>query len=189
MPSEDKAPLRQRCKEIRTALGDETRRMASLAICAQIESWEIFQRASTILTYMPIRGEVDLSPLLASRPQKRWLLPRIIPAENHRMAFHPYDPARLIIHKFGMAEPAPDLPEIHPAEVELALVPGLAYDRAGWRLGYGGGYYDRFLEKFNGITLGATFQALLLDSLPHQKHDIPMQWIVTENGIFPIQTA
>jgi 5-formyltetrahydrofolate cyclo-ligase len=133
---------------------------------------------------MPIKAEVDLRPLLEQFPQKRWLLPRIRPEENHRMDFHPYDPARLVIHKFGMAEPAADLPVVPADEIELVLVPGLAYDRQGWRLGYGGGYYDRFLAGFGGVSVGVTFHDLLLDTVPHSGYDLPVGWIVSETGLF-----
>jgi 5-formyltetrahydrofolate cyclo-ligase len=68
--------------------------------------------------------------------------------------------------------------------VELALVPGLAYDRLGWRLGYGGGYYDRFLFRFNGISVGVAYQALVLESIPHYAHDVAVGWLVSEIGLF-----
>lgn len=96
------------------------------------------------------------------------------------MVFHPYDPSRLVRHPFGMAEPAPDLPVIPASDVQLALVPGLAFDRLGRRLGYGGGYFDRFLCDFCGISLGVTFQALLFDDLPCGEQDMPVDWIVSE---------
>jgi 5-formyltetrahydrofolate cyclo-ligase len=110
-------------------------------------------------------------------------LPRIIPEEDHHMVFHPYDPQQLVEHPFGMAEPAPHLPQILPEEIDLVLVPGLAYHQAGWRLGYGGGYFDRFLRDFRGVNVGVIFQALLLDVLPHGEQDIPVGWLVTENGV------
>ncbi len=179
-----KRELRRTCRQARKALGEATRQQASRSICGLIESWPVFQRSAVILTYMPIPSEVDLTALLARQPHKRWVLPRIIPEEDHRMVFHPYAPKRLVRHPFGMAEPAPDLPVIPPGEVELALVPGVAFDRMGWRLGYGGGYFDRFLCEFTGVSIGVTFQALLLDQLPHGEHDVPVGWIVTEAGLF-----
>ncbi|PWH14383.1 MAG: 5-formyltetrahydrofolate cyclo-ligase [Anaerolineae bacterium] len=184
-----KPALRQRCRALRRELGQETRQRASQAICAHLAAWQVFQRAETILTYMPMKAEVDLRPLLEQFPAKRWLLPRIVPEEEHRMDFHLYDPARLVLHPFGMAEPAADLPVVAATEIELVLVPGLAYDRLGWRLGYGGGYYDRFLARFNGISVGVTYQALLLEAVPHGEHDVPVGWIVTENGILQSQPA
>ena len=179
----EKRQLRRACRQVRKELGEAARQQASLAICARIEAWSVFHGSSVILTYMPIPGEVDLVPLLERQPQKRWVLPRILPDEKGWMNFHPYKPGRLIRHPFGMDEPAPDLPLIPASEIQLALVPGLAYDRAGRRLGYGGGYFDRFLRGFTGVSLGVTFRALMLDQLPFEEHDISVQWIVTEDGV------
>jgi len=181
-----KHQLRQQCKAIRKELGQESRQHASQAICAQLAAWDVFQSSDFILTYMPMRTEVDLRSLMADFPEKRWLLPRITPEEGHRMVFHPYDPQQLIEHPFGMAEPAPHLPQVPFGEIQLALVPGLGFDRSGWRLGYGGGYFDRFLKDFGGVSVGVVFQALLLDFLPHGEHDIPMDWLVTEGGLIDI---
>lgn len=180
--AEQKRQLRRSCRQIRTALGEATRQQASLSICGWIESWPVFQSSSVVLAYMPIPGEVDLTPLVERQPQKHWALPRILPAAGHRMVFHPYQPGRLIRHPFGMAEPAPDLPIVPPGEIQLALVPGLAFDRLGRRLGYGGGYFDRFLHAYSGASLGIIFQALLRERLPCGEHDVPVQWIVTEAG-------
>ena len=178
-----KIQLRQHCKITRKELSEETRQQASKNICTHLSTWGIFQNAETILTYMPIRGEADLRSLLTDFPEKRWLLPRILPGEDGRMVFHPYDSENLILHPFGMAEPTPHLPQIPPDEIQLVLAPGLAFARSGWRLGYGGGYYDRFLTNFHGVSIGIVFQALLLESLPHSEYDVPMQWLVTENGL------
>jgi 5-formyltetrahydrofolate cyclo-ligase len=184
--SQHKRQLRKQCKTIRKDLADETRRQASEAICARLATWDVFRASNIILTYMPIGTEVDLRPLLADFPGKRWLLPRILPGENGCMVFHAYDPQNLIVHSFGMAEPAPHLPQVAPTEIQLVLAPGLAFDRSGWRLGYGGGYFDRFLKDFDGVSAGVVFQTLLLDALPHGEYDIPIQWLVTENTLIKV---
>ena len=181
--SEHKAELRTQCRVIRRSLGDEFRHGASRFICARIEHWDIFRKSESILTYMPIPSEVDLTSLLQHYPQKKWALPRIIPEEGHRMVFHPYDPQRLVRHRFGMDEPAADLPVVPPDKIQLALVPGLAFDRSGWRLGYGGGYYDRFLHNFCGICVGIVFHALLLEEIPHTAFDIAMNWVLSEQEV------
>ncbi len=184
--SDQKNKFRKQCKILRYEMGDEVRLTASRAICDHLAAWKIFEKSDAILTYLPIRGEVDLRPLLLDFPQKRWLLPRILPGEEGWMVFHAYDPKNLIAHPFGMAEPAPHLPEVSPLEIQLVLAPGLAFDRSGWRLGYGGGYFDRFLECYAGVSVGVIFQALLLESVPHGVHDIPMDWLVTEEALFEV---
>ncbi|MBI5932976.1 MAG: 5-formyltetrahydrofolate cyclo-ligase [Chloroflexi bacterium] len=185
--AEQKIQLRKECRAARKALGEMGRARASLAICKRLAAWTMFTASETILTYMPIKSEVDLTPLLERFPQKRWVLPRIRPEENHRMDFHRYDAARLIQHPFGMMEPTPDAPTLAADEIELTLVPGLAYDRRGYRLGYGGGYYDRFLSRFRGLSAGIVFHDLWLDLIPHGAHDVTVQWVVTEQDIFGIK--
>lgn len=182
--SRQKSQLRKICRTIRKELGEERRAQANLSICKWIDGWDVFQQSHTILTYMPIKFEADLTPLLEGHPHKRWILPRIIPAEDNRMVFHPYDGNRLVFHPFGMAEPASDSPIIDPEEMELVLAPGLAFDRLGFRLGYGGGYFDRFLKNFNGVSAGIVFHDLLFEKIPHSTHDIPMHWIITEHELF-----
>jgi len=180
---EQKSNLRKDCRQIRQALDSVFRAQAGQAICEQIAGWTVFQKAQVVLSYMPVKSEVDLRPLFELHPEKRWVLPRILP--DHGLRFHPYDPQRLVFHSFGMAEPDPELPIVSTQEIELVLVPGLAYDRQGWRLGYGGGYFDRFLKEFHGTSLGVVYEALLLEELPRDEHDMPMQWLVTEKKISP----
>jgi len=179
-----KKQLRRQCRRVRDALAAEQRRKASELICDQIGNWEVFKRGEVISTYMPMRGEVDVTPLLVRHPEKCWVLPRIVPGEGHRMVFHAYISSAMVRHRYGMLEPAVDWPLVPNESIQLALVPGLAFDRQGWRLGYGGGYYDRFLKKYPGISVGVTFEALLLAGLPHDEHDVHMDYIATESGLF-----
>jgi len=183
---DQKSQLRQRCKSIRKGLGEEARQQSSQAVCTHLAEWEIFRTAERILTYMPIHTEINLRSLLSAFPEKRWLLPRIIPGEGGRMVFHRYVPDNLIIHPFGMAEPAAHLPQVSPKEIQLVLTPGLAFDRSGGRLGYGGGYFDRFLKDFGGVSVGVVYRDLLLNTIPHGRYDIPMSWLVTEDGIVKV---
>ena len=67
---------------------------------------------------------------------------------------------------------------------DLILAPLVGFDQANYRLGYGGGYFDRFLRSYSGVSLGVIFQALLFDQLPCGEHDVPVQWIITEEGYY-----
>ena len=182
--SDQKNQLRKISRQKRQALGEPFRTQASLDICEHISNWSVFREAQVILTYFPIKSEGDLRPLITNFPHKHWVLPRIrTDITEHELTIHTYNPQQLVRHPFGMDEPAADLPTISPQSIELALVPGLAYDRQGWRLGYGGGYYDRFLARFPGLSLGICFEALLFDKLPAGEYDVPMLWYVTEKGL------
>jgi 5-formyltetrahydrofolate cyclo-ligase len=179
---EIKKQLRVSSREIRNSLGQTYQREASRMICSHIEAWSVFQDSAVILSYLPMGSEVDLLTLMQNNPQKNWLVPRIQP--HSQMLVHPYDPEKLVRHRFGMLEPDPALPVIPAARVELVLTPGLAFDLHGWRLGYGGGFYDRFLSGQHGLTsLGVTYRALLQKELPHLEYDVAVQYLVTEDGV------
>ncbi|MFC2064622.1 5-formyltetrahydrofolate cyclo-ligase [Chloroflexota bacterium] len=179
---EEKKQLRRQCLVKRASLTGDFRRQASSSICRHIQSWSAFQQASVIFTYMPMSEEVDLLPLLTDNPDKEWVIPRIQP--HNQMILHPYQPHKLIRHRFGMLEPSPESPRIPSDRVDLVLVPGLTFDLKGWRLGYGGGFYDTFLADLPGlVTLGVTYHILLLDEIPYMAHDIPVKALVTEKGI------
>jgi len=182
VPEPTKVELRAEFKRQRDALGEEERRNASLAICRRITAWPPFARSETVLSYLPMRAEVDLTPLLEMHPEKRWALPRILP--KGQMAFHLYRPGELVRHPYGMLEPPADALPVSVDQVDLALVPGLAFDREGWRLGYGGGFFDRFLAGFDGQSAGVSYQALFVERLPHASHDIPVGYVVTELGLY-----
>ena len=188
-PGEAKAALRARCRQLRDELGETNRLRSSQAICDHILKWPGLPSSGAVFTYLPMRGEVDLQPLIAAAPGLRWAIPRVVETPTHQLVFHAYDPERLVRHRFGMLEPDPTLPAIEPEQASLILVPGLAYTRAGYRLGYGGGYYDRLLSKpGHAPTLGVCFLALLLSEIPHEPHDIPVDYIVTEEErVMPAQ--
>ena len=103
------------------------------------------------MAYLAFRSEIDLGSLFDALPGIRWVVPRVT---GKRMVAHVYDPNRLVRHRFGMLEPAPELLSVEPEEIDVILVPGVAFDRRGGRLGFGGGYYDRFLPATAALRVG-----------------------------------
>jgi len=100
------------------------------------------------------------------------------------LVLHPYDPQRLVRHSFGMLEPDPDLPLAHPNAVELVLIPGVAFDQAGGRLGFGGGFYDRLLPQLTqAVRIGVTYEELIRAAIPMQPWDCYVNWLATPQGI------
>jgi 5-formyltetrahydrofolate cyclo-ligase len=170
----DKPKLRAHFCTLRERLSAEEIAASSATLCERLSSF--LPPASCILTYLAFRNEPDLSLLFDFLPRVHWVVPRI---EGKRLALHPYDPARLVRHRFGMLEPAADLPEVAPAALDVALVPGIAFDRRGGRLGFGGGYYDRFLPTTPALRIGIAFDECLSDKLPCSEHDQRMDWVAT----------
>jgi 5-formyltetrahydrofolate cyclo-ligase len=187
--SQEKAKLRAWCRRLRDDMGESARLTASASICQRIAEWSDFPTSGVVFTYLPMRGEVDLRPLIPALSDVRWAIPRVAEQPHSHLIFHLYDPGHLIRHRFGMLEPDPSLPVVEPEQAGLILAPGLAFTPGGYRLGYGGGFYDRLLSApGHAPTLGACFQALLLDKIPHEGHDVPVDFLVTEDeGVMAAQ--
>ena len=186
----DKQTLRSHFARRRQNLSPEEVITASAAVCRRLAAWSPIasrQSSISILTYLAFCNEIDLAPLFDTLPQARWVVPRII--DDNGMMLHIYDPARLVRHRFGMLEPAPDLPVVDPATLDLVLTPGVAFDRNGWRLGFGGGYYDRLLPATTAMRVGVTYDESVVDTLPHNEHDQRMDWVVTPSEMIHIITA
>jgi 5-formyltetrahydrofolate cyclo-ligase len=188
--SGDKVGLRRHCCEIRDGFSSEKVQQSSCAVCDHLCDWEVFQRAETILAFLAFRNEIDLAPLFERWPGKRWLVPRIVgaaelgPGEKPFLRLHHYNPQRLVRHRYGMLEPHPELPSVAPQEIELVLVPGVAFDRHGGRLGYGGGFYDRLLPLMpHAVDVGVTYEEFVLDSVPMAPWDVHIAWLVTPSGM------
>ena len=143
---------------------------------------EWFRQAKTVMAYAAIPPEVKLAPVLEAilAAGKTLILPRC-EADGIMTARRIDDLRQLISGAYGIPEPKPDAPVVSAAEIDLVLVPGLAFDRTGRRLGRGKGYYDRFLADFRGKTMGICGQ--LMPEIPVEQHDITMDAVATEHGI------
>lgn len=136
---------------------------------------------ATVLAYYPHHQEPDILPLL-HRDIYRWGLPRCLP--HQQLAWHQWrggDP--LVVGAYGLLEPDAALPLVEQAAA--LVIPALAMDRQGYRLGYGGGYFDRLLATPAGqnlLTIGVTFAATWVDRLPRDDWDLPLQVICTESA-------
>jgi 5-formyltetrahydrofolate cyclo-ligase len=171
-----KRKVRDQFRSVRESLSPQEVSAASAALCEQLGGWSVLQGARTVLTYIAFRNEIDLAPLLELLPGIEWIAPRVV---GPRLVLHPYDPDRLVPHRFGMLEPPADSPVVDPATLDMVLVPGVAYDRRGGRIGFGGGFYDGFLPTTPALRVGITYDACLVDELPCDEHDQRIDWIAT----------
>lgn len=141
-----------------------------------------FQTAKTIMAYRAIPPEIDLEPVLEQilKQGKTLLLPRC-EGDGTMTARRMDDLAELEPGAYGILEPKPDAPCVMPDEIDLILVPGLAFDEKGGRLGRGKGYYDRFLGKTEAKTIGVC--RCLVPRVPVEVHDKRMDAVVTDKNI------
>ena len=180
-----KAKMRRSLLKARQAMPPQVWRQKCDRICTHLNQWSTFQSARTVLAYCSFRNEPDLSPLLAQ--QRSWGLPR---CQGKDLIWHRWFPTcswPLRSGTYGITEPDPTSPTVDPHKVDLILVPAVACDVRGYRLGYGGGFYDRMLTypHWQGKpTIGIVFEFARLPKIPKNSWDRPLSGICTESGLF-----
>ena len=152
-------------------------------LCSHLQSSSLFTQAQTILAYFSFRQEPDLSPLFTST-QHCWGFSRV---EGKSLFWHSWKPGEQRKKgTYGIFEPPPDSPTLEPDEVDLILVPAVACDLRGYRLGYGGGFYDRMLSSPEWQvkpTVGIVFELAYLAQLPIDAWDRQLHGVCTEIGL------
>ncbi len=170
---DDKATIRKRMRLVRDLVDD--RLMRSVELWARVATLDEYQRAHTVMAFKGFKGEPDTDPLFArlAAEGKRLLLPRV---NDGAIEVCDAD-GPMLASRIGVEEPqGPALPyDI----VDFVIVPGLAFTPDGARLGYGGGFYDRFLPQLRAPNVGVCFAEQLLDELPVEPHDVRVQRVLS----------
>lgn len=179
---EDKKSLRRRYKAIRGAVFE--RKEKSRCICENAAALPEFKRARNVLLYSAVGSEVDLSYLFqkARDAGKAVFYPRCM-GEGEMVFLKVDDPSQLIEGNFGIKEPSENAGIFAGGDSTVCFVPAIAYSEKGYRLGYGGGYYDRFLSDFKGTAVGIAFEECIAKALPTEDHDIKTDYIITESRV------
>lgn len=140
------------------------------------------QNARRVLAYHALPGEPDISGL-ADEFELFTTRTRFKP-ERH-LTIHAWATATER-SRAGYLQPPADAPRVDLGEMDAVLLPGLAYDRGGVRLGYGGGFYDRLLPGFGGVLIGVVWSSLVVAALPSEGHDVRVGWVGTELGVMRV---
>ena len=163
-----------------------------LKICRRFMSLASYRFADALLLYAPLKYEIDVMPIAedALKRGKTVAFPLCNP-EEHTMVYHVVtDLDQLKTGSYGIREPDPSLPVYDPAERKndnaVCFVPALAFDRKGYRIGYGKGFYDRYLSAFCGAKMGVEYSACVVDKLPRGRFDTAVDFLVTEKGVVTI---
>jgi 5-formyltetrahydrofolate cyclo-ligase len=182
-PRSDKAELRRQMRALRRSIAPSDQRTWSAAIAERLSDHPIFQRASSIHTFVgALEGEVETRAVIDHCLERgtRVICPRVADDDAlEHFALTTLD--ELIVSGMGLWEPDParcDL--VDGPRPDVILVPGLAFDEAGGRLGLGRGYYDRFLADLTSTTIGLAFEAQVLEQVPVSERDVALDWVVTE---------
>jgi len=187
MPVDSKKEIRAQALRKRRELAAATAAANSALIGAFIAESAMFRESEAVLAYVSAKdNEVNTHGIIQSLLESGKIVYVPVTDMDRRemqwsrlLAMGELEPGR-----FGLLEPAPACRRFEPVpERALCLVPGVAFTRTGWRIGFGGGFFDRFLAGFAGTSLGLAHGIQVVDRLPIEKHDRPVDYLVTEAGI------
>lgn len=177
-----KAALRAEIHTRLQALPRGHRTVESAQICARLAATELWQRAATVLLFAPMADEPDIWPLLslALGAGKSVALPRYDRAtKSYGAALVQHAEHDFVSGHFGIREPATACAPLPLNRLDLVLVPGVAFDLNGGRLGRGKGYFDALLSAIRGATCGVAFDEQIVSAVPREPHDIRLNYILT----------
>jgi len=182
----DKRELRRQLLDKRRELPPEEAAKRSAAILHRLKTLEAFRNAPQILTYVASKDhEVDTRGLIRELlvAGRIVLVPKALP--SRRMDWRRLDALETLAPgPFGVLEPPESLPLVTTiSNAALCVVPGIAFRRDGYRIGYGAGYYDRFLAGFSGTMVGLAYEFQITEAFQPESHDRPVQWIITEERV------
>ena len=174
-----KSELRKQVLQEMKAISQEQKQFIDQALTEQLLQHPFYQEAKVIATYLSFPHEFQTQELIeqALRDCKKVLIPKTYP--KGCMDFVVYNPQQLVKTSFGLLEPQGDLEVVDASQIDLIHVPGLAFTTEGYRIGYGGGYYDRYLKHFSGNTLSTVYPCQIRDFIP-EDHDIPVQEVLVD---------
>lgn len=185
---EEKQRLRRNMLEKRRGLSVAEKETRSDRIASYFCSWPIYRSSSTVMLYLAMPDEPQTDQLIqdALGRGKRVCVPLLGKTYGEMFAAEITNMDDLVIGKLGLKMPDPDKAKLIPAaDIDLVVVPAVAFDRTGNRLGMGAGYYDRFLEQnHDTVLLGITWSCQVADGIPCEVHDVRMQYLLTEEGFW-----
>lgn len=181
----DKKQLRKIMQDKRSKLSDEEIMAKSKKIMDFVFSLEQFSKAKTVMFYVDAKNEVGTKEAImkALKLNKRVVVPKVYKHLGLK-AIQIKGLDELCLGTFNILEPVHD-EQVFPRDIDLVVVPGVAFDEDGYRLGYGGGYYDNFLPQLRASVkkVAIAFNIQVLKTVPREKHDVRMDFIITESRV------
>lgn len=182
----EKDRIRKLIKEKRNCLSITERDIKDKNIFNRVVNSEIYKNSEVIFIYVSFNGEVDTLKIIeySLNHNKIVCVPRVICNTKSMEAVKISSTYELAKGLYGILEPKKICKAIDKKDIDLVLIPGIAFDKKGNRLGYGGGFYDKFLEKkdlnFKFSTIGLAYEFQVVENIPCEKHDISVDGIITD---------
>lgn len=191
MQIKDKQQQRKKYRDIRKQLPFLQRQKAAVAIKSTLFSLPVVSHCRQFLCYLSFQSEVPTDEIIlkAFEKQKKVCVPYCIENTNQMDFYQITSLCQVEKRSFGIREPiVQQCKKITKfEETAVCVIPGVAFDTVGNRLGQGKGFYDRFLTDFQGIKIGITYQATLAAAIAKDVHDVKMDYIITENNLYVIR--
>jgi len=191
MEMKEKHKVRKMALKLRDQIPKHEKKSLDRAITDHLFAWDIYKNSKTLFCYVNFRSEVSTMGIIehALREKRIVAVPKINfeKSEMRALVIDSVDNC-LKPGGYGILEPDDSCPELDYTTLDLVIAPGCAFTRRGERLGYGGGYYDRFLVKQRSLNLSTivctlTYDRLILEKLPVKDNDIPVDYLITESGV------
>lgn len=178
---QDKKQLRKEIRETLKNLSPEARKAYQASLLAQLVATEEWQNAHTIAMTIAMSGELQTGDFIkaAQEQGKEVYVPRT--TKDRQMFFSLYnDETKMAVSDFGVNEPTEAMPVIDKKDIDLILVPGLIFSAEGYRVGHGGGFYDRFLTDYEGATVSFAYPEMFHETTDWEldQYDIPVQKVI-----------
>ena len=172
-----KKALRKQVLQELKFLSAEEKEVMDAWLTEQLLLHSFYKEAKTIATYRSFPHEFQTARLIeqAQKDGKTLLIPKTYP--YGKMDFVLYEPEKLERNSFGLLEPQGDFTILEPSQIDLIHVPGLAFNPSGYRIGYGGGYYDRYLSNYSGNSI-STLYPCQIQNFQHEHYDIPVEEVL-----------
>lgn len=178
-----KEEIRRQVKARKSLLSEDERREAARRVFEMVEKTAAFMLSEHILMYHSLADELSTHEFIDRwNSRKRFYLPRV---NGVNLEILPYEKSRLHLGSFNIEEPEGD-DTVDMSAIELVIVPAVAYDRKGNRVGRGKGFYDRLLADTDAVTMGVAYECQLYDEIDAEEYDVPVQYVITESGVIKI---
>ncbi len=176
-----KSKIRKEIAALKKEHTKEWKEQASSCIASKVLELQEYKQASTILLYFALSDEVQTLELIKSQYHtKRIALPLVV---GDQLALKLYDPQKLVPGYKGILEPSAEAEDIAPADIDLALIPGVAFDHKCNRLGRGGGFYDRLIPQLKCPLVGLAYNFQIITQVPCESFDRPLHKVISEEII------
>ena len=145
------------------------------------------KNAQNIMIFTDMKNEVRITKLIELYPEKNFFISKIVNSKNREMKINKYNENELVLHKFGYYESSSD--DFYDEKIlDIVIVPALAFDSSKNRIGFGGGYYDTFLNKVreknkNTLFIGVCYDFQMIEEVPIEEHDITLDLVINESEV------